>query len=309
MGAVRARAKDDRRRHDIRRRIVLAFEIAERETDPQQRAALLTFVIVGAGPTGVELAGTIAELARDTLPADFRNIDTHMTRVVLIKAGPRVLVGYPDDLSAYALRSLENLNVEVELGQAVSECMADGVIYGDRSLASRTIIWATCVQASPAASWVGAPVDRAGRLLVLQDLTVQGHPEIFAIGDTVALRAPMTARVAIEQGSVLGWERCRPVRSDYWHADLWRIRTAEGIAAQFRFRSRTGCGNRQRDAWTQVKLRSGSWISGIGAGQWQGGDLNDPASYMASGCGYPSSRLFRLAATSQLALPAERPCL
>jgi NADH dehydrogenase len=174
----------------IRRRILLAFELAERETDPERRAALLTFVIVGAGPTGVELAGTIAELARDTLPPDFRNIDTRMTRVVLVEAGPRVLAGYPDVLSAYAQRALGGLGVEVELGQAVSECTADGVIYGDRRLASRTIIWAAGVQASPAASWVGAPADRTGRLLVLQDLTVPGHPEIFAIGDTVALRAP-----------------------------------------------------------------------------------------------------------------------
>jgi NADH:ubiquinone reductase (H+-translocating) len=174
----------------IRRRILLAFERAERETDPERRAALLTFVIVGAGPTGVELAGTIAELARDTLPPDFRNIDTRMTRVVLVEAGPRVLAGYPDVLSAYAQRALGRLGVEVELGQAVSECTAGGVIYGDRRLASRTIIWAAGVQASPAASWVGAPADRTGRLLVLQDLTVPGHPEIFAIGDTVALRAP-----------------------------------------------------------------------------------------------------------------------
>jgi NADH dehydrogenase len=174
----------------IRRRILLAFELAERETDPERRAALLTFVIVGAGPTGVELAGTIAELARDTLPPDFRNIDTRMTRVVLVEAGPRVLAGYPDVLSAYAQRALGRLGVEVELGQAVSECTAGGVIYGDRRLASRTIIWAAGVQASPAASWVGAPADRTGRLLVLQDLTVPGHPEIFAIGDTVALHAP-----------------------------------------------------------------------------------------------------------------------
>jgi NADH:ubiquinone reductase (H+-translocating) len=174
----------------IRRRILLAFELAERETDPERRAALLTFVIVGAGPTGVELAGTITELARDTLPPDFRNIDTHMTRVVLVEAGPRVLAGYPDDLSAYAQRALGSLGVEVELGQAVSECTADGVMYGDRRLASRTIIWAAGVQASPAASWVGASADRTGRLLVLQDLTVPGHPEIFAIGDTVALHAP-----------------------------------------------------------------------------------------------------------------------
>jgi NADH dehydrogenase len=170
----------------IRGHILLAFELAEREADPQRRSALLTFVIVGAGPTGVELAGTIAELARDTLPPDFRNIDTQMTRVVLIEAGPRVLADFPGDLSAYAQRSLEGLGVTVELGHAVSDCTSDGVVYGGRHLASRTIIWAAGVQASPAASWVGAPSDSAGRLLVLQDLTVPGHPEIFAIGDTVA---------------------------------------------------------------------------------------------------------------------------
>lgn len=171
----------------IRRRILLAFELAEREKDPKRQSALLTFVIVGAGPTGVELAGTIAELARDALPSDFRNIDAQMTRVVLIEAGPRVLGGFPEDLSVYAQHSLEGIGVTVELGHAVTECTADGVVYGDLRLESKTIIWAAGVQASPAASWVAAPADRTGRLLVLQDLTVPGHPEIFAIGDTVAL--------------------------------------------------------------------------------------------------------------------------
>ncbi|QCI64862.1 NAD(P)/FAD-dependent oxidoreductase [Phreatobacter stygius] len=174
----------------VRRRILLAFERAERETDPEQQAALLTFVIVGAGPTGVELAGTIAELARDTLPPDFRNIDTHKARVFLIEAGPRVLAGYAEDLSAYAQRSLERLGVEVVLGQPVSECTADGVTYGDRQLAARTIIWAAGVKASPVAEWLGAPADRAGRLMVAPDLTVPGRPDIFAIGDTVTISAP-----------------------------------------------------------------------------------------------------------------------
>ena len=174
----------------LRRRILVAFERAERETDPQRRAALLTFVIVGAGPTGVELAGTIAELAQDTLPPDFRNIDTHKTRVVLIEAGPRVLAGFADDLSAYAQRSLENIGVEVMLGQAVTECTADGVMYGDTRLATKTIIWAAGVRASPAAEWLGVAADRAGRLQVLADLTVPGHPDIFAIGDTVTIAAP-----------------------------------------------------------------------------------------------------------------------
>src|SRR5437868_14416363 len=111
----------------LRRRILVAFERAERESDPERRAALLTFVIIGAGPTGVELAGTITELARDTLPPDFRHIDTHQARVVLIEAGPRVLAGFPDDLSAYAQRSLETLGVEIMLGQPVTECSAEEI--------------------------------------------------------------------------------------------------------------------------------------------------------------------------------------
>jgi NADH:ubiquinone reductase (H+-translocating) len=174
----------------LRRRILVAFERAERENDPQRRAALLTFVIVGAGPTGVELAGTIAELAQDTLPPDFRNIDTHKSRVVLIEAGPRVLAGFPDDLSAYAQRSLKSIGVEVVLGQAVTECSADHVVYGGKRLDTTTIIWAAGVRASPAAEWLDAPADRAGRLQVLPDLTVSGHPDIFAIGDTVAINGP-----------------------------------------------------------------------------------------------------------------------
>jgi NADH:ubiquinone reductase (H+-translocating) len=174
----------------LRRRILVAFERAERESDPEKRAALLTFVIIGAGPTGVELAGTIAELAQDTLPPDFRNVDTHKARVVLIEAGPRVLAGFADDLSAYAQRSLESIGVEVMLGEPVTECTADGVTYGGKRLDAKTIIWAAGVRASRAAEWLGAPADRAGRLEVLPDLTVPGHPDIFAVGDTVTIAAP-----------------------------------------------------------------------------------------------------------------------
>src|SRR3954447_17899927 len=174
----------------LRRRILVAFERAERETDPERSAALLTFVIIGAGPTGVELAGTITELARDTLPPDFRHIDTHQARVVLIEAGPRVLAGFADDLSAYAQRSLESLGVEIMLGQPVTECSAEGVVYGGNTLKAKTLIWAAGVHASRAAEWLGAPHDRAGRLQVLPDLTVPGHPDIFAVGDTVAVNGP-----------------------------------------------------------------------------------------------------------------------
>jgi NADH:ubiquinone reductase (H+-translocating) len=174
----------------LRRRILVAFERAERESDPARRAALLTFVIVGAGPTGVELAGTIAELAQDTLPPDFRNIDTHKARVVLIEAGPRVLAGFADDLSAYAQSSLQSIGVEVVLGQAVTECNADGVVYGGQTLQAKTLIWAAGVRASSAAEWLSASADRAGRLQVEPDLTVSGHPDIFAIGDTVSINGP-----------------------------------------------------------------------------------------------------------------------
>src|ERR1700750_1487489 len=124
----------------LRRRILVAFERAERESDPKRRAARMTFVIIGAGPTGVELAGTIAELAHFTLPKDFRHIDTRKARVVLIEAGSRVLAGFPDDLSAYAQRSLENIGVEVILGHPVTECSRDGVVYGGQCLESKTLI-------------------------------------------------------------------------------------------------------------------------------------------------------------------------
>jgi NADH dehydrogenase len=190
----------------LRRHILIAFERAERETDPQRRAARLTFVIIGAGPTGVELAGTIAELAHHTLIGDFRHIDTRKARVVLIEAGSRVLAGFPDDLSAYAQASLERIGVEVVLNEAVTDCSQDGVVYGGKKLEARTIIWAAGVRASPAAEWLGAPADRAGRVEVAPDLSVPGHPDIFAIGDTVTIPAwagkpvPGIAPAAKQQG-------------------------------------------------------------------------------------------------------------
>ncbi|MHC2467491.1 NAD(P)/FAD-dependent oxidoreductase [Bradyrhizobium embrapense] len=172
----------------LRRRILVAFERAERETDPDKRAALLTFVIIGAGPTGVEMAGTIADLAKDTLPQDFRHIDTRKARVVLIEAGPRVLAGFPDDLSAYAQASLEKIGVEVMLEEPVTECSADGVVFGGKRLEARTIVWAAGVRASRAAEWLNAPADRAHRLQVEPDLTVPGHPDVFAVGDTITIK-------------------------------------------------------------------------------------------------------------------------
>ncbi len=147
----------------IRRRVLLSFERAEREVDPARRAALLTFVIVGGGPTGVELSGAIAELAHQNLPEEYRHIDTRKARVVLIEAGPRILPSFTEDLSAYAHASLERLGVEIQLKQAVSECSDQGVIYGGRPLAAKVILWAAGVRASAAAAWAGLPADNARR--------------------------------------------------------------------------------------------------------------------------------------------------
>ncbi len=174
----------------IRRRILGAFEHAERCTNEAERAGFLTFVVIGGGPTGVELAGTIAELAHDTLRRDFRNIDTRQARVVLVEAGPRILPGFRQSLSDYALRALRKLGVEVRLGQAVFECTAEGVRIGTEHLSAKTVIWAAGVAASPAAEWLRAPADRAGRILVAPDLTVPGHPDVFAIGDTAHVGMP-----------------------------------------------------------------------------------------------------------------------
>jgi NADH dehydrogenase len=191
----------------IRRRILMSFERAEWETDAARRAALLTFVIIGGGPTGVELAGAIAELAFHNLPPDFRHIDTRKARVVLIEAGARILSSFTPDLSAYAHAALERQGVDIQLGSAVSECSADGVIFGGRPLAAKVILWAAGVRASPAAAWLGMPADNAGRLKVQADLTAPGRPEIFVIGDTATIDAwhgkpvPGTAPAAKQQGA------------------------------------------------------------------------------------------------------------
>jgi NADH dehydrogenase len=179
----------------VRRRLLLAFERAERTRDPEERQALLTFVIIGGGPTGVELAGTIAELAHENLRGDFRHIDTRDSRVVLVEAGPRILPAFTEDLSAYAKTALEKLGVTVELGHPVTECSDAGVMFAGRWLKARTILWAAGVQASPAAQWLGAPADRVGRVLVAPDLTAPGHPDIFVVGDTAMVNAPDGAPV------------------------------------------------------------------------------------------------------------------
>lgn len=191
----------------IRRRLLLAFERAEMEEDPAIREALLTFVIVGAGPTGVELAGIISELAHETLPKEFRRINTRKTQVILVEAGPRILTAFTDDLSGYAHRKLENIGVDIRTGQAVTSCTADGVVIGDTFVPSRTIVWAAGVGASPAAKWLGVEADRAGRVVVEKDLTAPGLPDVFIVGDTALVKredgrpVPGVAPAAKQQGA------------------------------------------------------------------------------------------------------------
>ena len=190
----------------IRRRILLAFEKAETEPDAAERARLLNFVIVGGGPTGVEMAGAIAELANRALAADFRSIDPRSARIILAEAAPRLLTPFDPSLSEAAKKSLEQLGVEVRLGAAVTALDAEGVSIGAERIEARTVIWGAGVMASPAGAWLGAEMDRAGRVKILPDLSVPGHPDIFVIGDTALLDGadgkplPGVAPVAKQQG-------------------------------------------------------------------------------------------------------------
>jgi len=176
---------------DIRRRLLLAFERAELEDDEAERRRLMTFIVVGGGPTGVEMAGAIADMARLTLARDFRRIDPRNARIVLVEAGSRLLAAFPETLSGYAQRALQSMGVEVWTSAPVVELDTRGVstAQGNRVEAA-TIIWAAGVTASPAAAWISAAVDRAGRIRVEPDLSVPGHPEIFAIGDTALALGP-----------------------------------------------------------------------------------------------------------------------
>lgn len=173
----------------LRRKLLLAFERAEAETDPAARAAWLSFAVVGAGPTGVELAGTLAEIARHTLRSEFRNIDPALAKVRLLEAGPRVLASFPEDLSEKARRQLEKLGVEVLTGTPVGDIDAEGYRLGERRIAARTVIWAAGVAASPLGALLEAPRDRAGRVQVAPDLRVPGHPDVFVAGDLAAIQS------------------------------------------------------------------------------------------------------------------------
>lgn len=194
---------------EIRRRILTAFERAEAEDDPDARAAWLTFAIVGGGPTGVELAGTLAEIARHTLRDEFRRADPRRARVLLLEAGPRVLSSFPESLSAKARRQLEKIGVEVRTGVPVKAIDGGGVQLGEERIDARTVLWAAGVAASPLARDLGVPLDRAGRVIVQADLTVPGHPEIFVAGDLASVQyagkpVPGVAPAAKQMGRYIG---------------------------------------------------------------------------------------------------------
>jgi NADH dehydrogenase len=203
---------------EMRRRVFLAFEMAEREPDEARRRALLTFVVIGGGPTGVELAGAIAEIARHTVSKDFRNFDPREARVVLLEGGPRVLGAYSADLSARAQRSLEHLGVEVRTNTVATDVTECAVKIGEETIASYTTLWAAGVAASPLGRQLGAEVDRSGRVPVLPDLTVPGHPEIYVVGDLASFKKrdgtflPGIAPVAIQQGTHAGHNIARDVQ-------------------------------------------------------------------------------------------------
>jgi NADH dehydrogenase len=193
----------------IRNKILCAFELAEAEEDPRVHRDLLTFVIVGAGPAGVEMAGALAVLIRQTLRGQFRRIDPASARVVLVDRAKKVLGPYADDLSEAAKQRLERLGVELRLGEGVDQIDAKGVIVGGERIASQTVIWTAGVAPSPAGRWLNASTDRAGRVRVQPDLTVLGNPEIFVLGDTASLDQngkPLggVAQVAIQQGRYAG---------------------------------------------------------------------------------------------------------
>jgi len=192
-----------------RNKILQAFELAEAEEDPSRHRDLLTFVLVGAGPTGVELAGALAELVKTTLKSDFRRIDPAWARIVLVDMSPRVLGPFSEHLSQAAKERLEGLGVEVRLGHAVDQIDADGVVVAGERIASKTVIWTAGVAPSSAGKWLKVETDRAGRVRIQKDLTVPGHPEIFVIGDTAAFEQdgkPLAgvAQVAMQQGRYAG---------------------------------------------------------------------------------------------------------
>lgn len=203
----------------LRRRVLLAFEQAERETDSEARRQWLTFVVIGGGPTGVEMAGALAEVARHTLAREFRRIDPRTARIILVEAGPRILTAYPENLSRSAVLQLEGLGVQVWTGAPVTGIDDSGVSIGGDRLIARTVVWAAGVQASPMGRALGAPLDRAGRVKVTPELTLPGRPEVFVIGDLAALEqdgrpVPGVAPAAMQMGRHTAANVARAVRGE-----------------------------------------------------------------------------------------------
>jgi NADH dehydrogenase len=204
---------------EMRSRMLRAFEGAERETDAAKRAALLTFVVVGGGPTGVELAGTIAEVARTTMAQDFRNFDPRSARVLLVEGSERVLQSFPTELSDAAKHQLERLGVEVVLGRRVEAIDAEGVRIGEERIAARTVLWGAGVRASPLLTTLDVPLDRAGRVPVRDDLSIDGDDRVFVIGDAAAIAVdgkpvPGVAPAAMQMGRHAGENVLRFLRSE-----------------------------------------------------------------------------------------------
>jgi NADH dehydrogenase len=191
---------------EIRRRFLLAYELAEKSEDPKEQEEYLTFVIVGGGPTGVELSGAIPFIAKKALVAEFRRVDTRRTRVILVEAGPRILPSFPENLAQRAARDLADLGVEVRVNSFVTNVEPDGVRVGGEKIRARTAFWAAGNKASSLGKFLGAPLDSAGRVRVNDDLSVPGHPEIFAIGDLATFQqegrlVPWVAPAANQQGA------------------------------------------------------------------------------------------------------------
>jgi NADH dehydrogenase len=229
---------------ELRRRLLTAFERAELAEDPVERRRLLTFAVVGGGPTGVEMVGAIAELARNTLRREFRRIDPSHARVVLVEAGPRILAALPEELGQVAHRSLERMGVEVMTGARVTGIDAQGLSLGEDRLPAATAIWAAGVRASPAATWLHAPADRAGRVVVGPDLSVPTFPDIFVIGDTAAVKdaagrpVPGIAPAAKQMGQHVGRVIAARLRGDQappfryrHHGDLATIGRRSAVVA------------------------------------------------------------------------------
>ncbi|WP_164080715.1 NAD(P)/FAD-dependent oxidoreductase [Stenotrophomonas maltophilia] len=226
----------------LRRKLLLAFERAEAEPDPAKKAAWLSFAVVGGGPTGVELAGTLAEIARHTLRNEFRHIDPASAKVRLVEAGPRVLSSFPEVLSLKARRQLEKLGVEVLTGTPVSDIDSQGFKLGDQFVPARTVVWAAGVAASPLARTLEVPLDRAGRVQVQPDLTLPGHPELFVAGDLAALNqangkpVPGVAPAAKQMGKYVAEViRARlhdkPAPGPFKYADFGNLATIGRMAA------------------------------------------------------------------------------